>query len=347
MPDVTVVDQSRSPSTGSLTPELKREMDRTLAAGGQVMLLLNRRGYSSFLLCESCGFVPQCPNCSVSLTNYRSSARLKCHYCGHQERLPQTCAQCQHPGFRTGTLGTESLEEEVQGIFPERKVIRIDRESVERKGALESALQSIASGEAEIVIGTQIIAKGHDFPNISLVGVVNADSSFHLPDFRAAEKSFQLFTQMAGRAGRGDTPGKVIIQTFNPLHPSIVHSMRHDYRGFSEEELRIRHAFGYPPFCRMARLVFSGATDPLTEKAAEKASLFLQRSAWAKELEVVGPAPAALTKVQNRYRWNLLIKAKQAGPLHAALAALAAADTHQKGESRVVLQIDVDPVSLM
>jgi primosomal protein N' (replication factor Y) (superfamily II helicase) len=346
MPEVTVVDRTKESAEGSLSPHLSRSMRETLSSGGQVMLLLNRRGFSSFLLCGSCGHVPECPNCSVSLTNYQSAKLLKCHYCGHSEKAPKACGKCAHDEIFPGTLGTESLEEEVKAAFPDNRVIRIDRESVERKGSLEAALAKIATGEAEIIIGTQIIAKGHDFPNIALVGVVNADSSFHLPDFRASEKSFQLFTQMAGRAGRGDRPGKVILQTYNPLHPSIIHSTRHDYRNFAEEEMRFRHAFQYPPYHRMARLLLSAPSPALAEASAEKVASLLMAGAEKLQIEIVGPAPAALAKVQNRYRWNLLLKAAKPGPLHTLLAHLRIT-APEALDRKVMLQIDVDPVSLM
>ena len=347
MPAVEVIDRSKSAANpSSITPELRRAMDETLVDGGQIMLLLNRRGFSSFLLCAACGHVPECPNCSVSLTNYQNSRRLKCHYCGHNEATHEKCMKCEMFPLLPGTLGTESLEDEVKAMFPGRRVLRIDRESMERKGALEHALSQIASGEAEIVIGTQIIAKGHDFPNIALVGVVNADSSFHLPDFRASEKSFQLFTQMAGRAGRGGKPGRVLLQTYNPRHPSIEYSTRHDFRGFSEEEMQVRHAFKYPPFSRMVRILISAPDADLAEKTSERLTSLLARISDPNLLEVVGPAPAVLSKVQNRYRWNIILKCAKAGPLHAAIDAML--DLSQEWlDRRVMLQVDVDPISLM
>lgn len=346
MPEVIVVDRSKDSAEGSLSNHLKVAMRDTLATKGQVMLLLNRRGFSSFLLCSACGHVPECPNCSVSLTNYRNAKLLKCHYCAHQEAVPAACTKCGGEEIDPGTLGTEALEEEVKTAFPGRTVIRIDRESMERKGSLEKALGAIASGEAEIVIGTQIIAKGHDFPNIALVGVVNADSSFHLPDFRASEKSFQLFTQMAGRAGRGERPGKVILQTYNPLHPSIVHSTKHDYRSFAEEEMRLRQAFDYPPYARLTRLIFSSTSPALTEKAATRIAQMLSKNAERLQVEIVGPAPAALSKVQNRYRWNLLLKSARPAPLHSLLQSLLRV-VPEAMDRKVTLQVDVDPVSLM
>lgn len=346
LPSVQVVDCSKTSMDGSISPYLKRSIQEAIAAQGQVMLLLNRRGYSSFLLCEGCGFVPECPNCSVSLTNYKGARELRCHYCGHTSAAPTECEKCHHPGLRPGTLGTESLEEEIKIMFPSARAIRIDRESTEKKGSLEKALASIADREVDIVIGTQIIAKGHDFPNISLVGVVNADSSFHLPDFRASERSFQLFTQMAGRAGRGDRPGHVVIQTYNPKHPSIVHATNHDFRNFAEEELRFRLEFGYPPFCRMARLVVTAPSPDEAEEGATKLYTALGKIQVSPRVEIIGPAPAVLSKVQNRFRWNLLLRAPQVGSLH-TLIEHACARTESILSRRSSLQVDVDPVSLM
>ncbi len=346
LPVVQIIDRSKMKDEGSITALLRYSINEAIGKGGQVMLLLNRRGFSSFLLCEGCGFVPECPNCSVSLTNYKNARQLKCHYCGHTCLTPSACPTCNLPGLKPGTRGTESLEEEIKEVFPSARVLRIDRESVERKGTLDVALAAIAAHEIDIVIGTQIIAKGHDFPNISLVGVVNADSSFHLPDFRASEKSFQLFTQMAGRAGRGDMPGKVLIQTHNPLHPSIVHATNHDFRSFAEEEMRVRLQFRYPPFSRMARLLVT-ATNPLdAELGADRLHQALSRIKVNPEVEFIGPSPAVLSKVQNRYRWSLLLKCAQAKSLHTLIDAAQAQATLLLPK-RTTIQIDVDPVSLM
>jgi len=346
LPEVHVIDRSKMHEEGSITSYLKKSILEAIASKGQVMLLLNRRGFSSFLLCEGCGYVPECPNCSVSLTNYKGARQLKCHYCGHNCPAPVGCPRCGQPKLDPGTLGTESLEEEIKLLFPEARVIRVDKESVERKGSLEQALAMIAAHEVDIVIGTQIIAKGHDFPNIALVGVVNADSGFHLPDFRASEKSFQLFTQMAGRAGRGDRPGKVVVQTYNPRHPSIVHATNHDFRSFAEEEMRFRHEFSYPPYARMARLLVTAATPEEAEAGADRLFHALGRIDVVPKVDILGPAPAVLSKVQNRFRWNLLLKCAQAKSLHTLIDAAQAQAEHLLPK-RASLQVDVDPVSLM
>lgn len=346
LPEVKVVDQTKYSAENLLSPPLKVAMQKTLAAGQQIMLLLNRRGFSSFLLCGDCGHVPGCPNCSVSLTNYKSGRQLKCHYCGYTSKIHVACEKCHSEKILTGTEGTESLEEEVRRDFPQHPCIRIDRESMERKGSLEAALEAIANKSADIIIGTQMIAKGHDFPNISLVGVINADTAFHLPDFRASERSFQLFTQMGGRAGRGEIPGLVFIQTFNPNHPSIVYSTNHDYRGFAEEELLARHAFLYPPYSRMARILVSANSEALVAQQAEKIGALLNKIATKTKVEVIGPSPAVLFKIQNRYRWNILLKSTGAAPLHSTLQTLQS-HLHNLKDSKVVVQVDVDPNSLM
>lgn len=347
LPEVLVVDLAKQrKSEGSIGHELTRSINEALSKSEQVMLLLNRRGFSSFLLCQSCGHVPECPNCSVSLTHYRAAQALKCHYCGFKTSLPAHCAKCDASTWELGTEGTEALEEEVRRRFPSARTIRIDRESMERRGAMERALEAIAGGKVDIVIGTQIIAKGHDFPNISVVGVVHADTSFHLPDFRASEKSFQLFTQMAGRAGRGAIPGKVILQTYNPRHPSILHTINHDFRGFAEEELRIRSDFFYPPFSRLARILVTAPSSPLAERQAERIVERLTPAAQQMGIEIIGPAPAVLAKLQNKYRWHVILKGKRAQDLqrllHSVTQVLAG-----KLDSKTTLQVDVDPVSLM
>lgn len=347
LPEVLVVDQAKQGhSLGLIGPDLTRHIHEALRKKEQVMLLLNRRGYSSFLLCQACGHVPECPNCSVSLTHYRNASALKCHYCGYKDQIPPNCPKCESATWEDGTEGTEALEEEVASRFPGARVIRIDRESMDRKGAVENALAAIGNGEIDIVIGTQIIAKGHDFPNISVVGVVNADTSFHIPDFRASEKSFQLFTQMAGRAGRGEIPGKVVLQTYNPRHPSILHTMQHDFRGFAEEELRIRSEFGYPPFSRLARILVTAPNSPMAEKCAVRLAEIAEKRAASLGIEVVGPAPAVLSKLQNKFRWHIIFKAKRVQDLQQLIRALT---TPLKGklDPKVSLQVDVDPVSLM
>lgn len=347
LPEVIVVDRSKEIKTETMIgPMLKHHIQKCLAANDQVMLLLNRRGLSSFLLCESCGHVPECPHCSVSLTQYSTSSTMKCHYCGHTAKRPKDCQKCGSPELAPGTPGTEALEDELKTMFPGRTVLRIDRESMEKRGALEEALMKVARGDAQIVVGTQMIAKGHDFPNVTLVGVVNADSSFHLPDFRASERCFQLFTQMAGRAGRREKPGLVIIQTYNPLHPSVKYSKNHDFRSFAEEEMQIRQSFRYPPFARLARIIFSHTKENLVIKACAAVNQRIQRLEMASKVEVLGPSPAAIHRIQNRFRWHLILKSSSIHTLHSILNVVDEM-ARTKDLKIVSIQIDVDPLSLM
>jgi len=347
LPEVLVVDQSKEIKTETMIGNtLKHHMQKCLEANNQVMLLLNRRGLSSFLLCQSCGHVPECPHCSVSLTQYSASSTMKCHYCGHTAKRPKNCQKCGSPELAPGTPGTEALEEELKTMFPSRTVLRIDRESMEKRGALEDALMRVARGDAQIVVGTQMIAKGHDFPNVTLVGVVNADSSFHLPDFRASERCFQLFTQMAGQAGRREKPGLVIIQTYDPQHPSVKYSKNHDFRAFAEEEMQIRQSFHYPPYARMARIIFSHTKEIQVIKACEAVRQRIQRLNLAGAIEVLGPSPAAIHRIQNRYRWHLILKSSSISSLHSILSVVS--EMAQTKELKIVsIQIDVDPLSLM
>lgn len=345
LPEVRLVDLRKCSMEGSLSPPLKLALEETLASGRQAMLLLNRRGYSSYLICTRCGHVPQCPNCSVSLTWYQKRGQMRCHYCGFTDKAPKCCKECECPDLNPGVRGTESLEEEVRGLFPKARVLRIDRESMSGRGTLEEALLSIAKGEADIIVGTQMIAKGHDFPGVTLVGVIDADSAINIPDFRSAERAFQLFTQMAGRAGRGDWSGKVIIQTYNPDHPSILWSSKHDFRAFAEWELENRLNFRYPPFCRIARVLTTDTSETKAREAAEKIAAWSQN--WAEgAVEVLGPAPSLLSKIQSRFRWNILLKATKPQNLHRILASIHGAK-NQGIPSSTVVQIDVDPATLM
>ncbi|NUM87864.1 MAG: primosomal protein N', partial [Bdellovibrionales bacterium] len=345
LPEVRIVDLRKCAMTGSISPPLRLALEETLKEKRQAMLLLNRRGFSSSLICARCGEACRCPNCSVSLTWYQTRAQLLCHYCAHQERAPGACPHCGSPEWGPGARGTESLENEVRGLFPEARVLRIDRESMAARGRLEDALVAIARGEADIIVGTQMIAKGHDFPGVTLVGVLDADGAINLPDFRSSERSFQLFTQMAGRAGRGDWFGRVIMQTYNPDHPSILLSARHDFRAFAEWELENRLRFRYPPFTRMARVLSTDASEPRARAAAEKMAGWVR--AWENaSVELLGPAPSLLSRVQGKYRWNFLLKSAHPQGLHHVLSSLEAAA--RKGiPASTAVQIDVDPATLM
>lgn len=350
LPDVGVIDlrnevRSRH-SKGSISRPLHNAMRQTLEDGGQVILLLNRRGYSTHIQCPACGFVARCPNCDLSLTHHREGERLLCHYCDHESEAPAICPDCKFDGIRYSGLGTERLEQEVKGRFPDVTVLRMDSDTMRKPGSHEAALSQFRSGEAQILLGTQMIAKGLDFPNVMLVGVVNADTALHFPDFRAAERTFQLVTQVAGRTGRGERGGRVLVQTFTPEHPAILAAMKHDYEAFARYELPIREEFGYPPFQELVRVIVRGESQPRSEEFADGMAESM-RSALLPldpEVRVLGAAPCPLAKLRNQYRFHALISARDLGPLRQpireVLAALPETD-------EVQWAVDVDPQDLL
>jgi primosomal protein N' (replication factor Y) len=344
-PKMEVVDLRREKLSGAISGRLLLQIKRVYESGKQSVLFLNRRGFSSFIVCKSCGDVPECPNCSVSLTHYRRNNSMQCHYCGFEVKTPSSCVKCGSDEFSFGGLGTESLELEIQAALPEARLLRIDRESTQKKGSLETKLHAIARGECDIVIGTQMIAKGHDFPNVALAAIVNADVSLNVPDFRAAERAHQLFTQVAGRAGRAGTIGTVVLQTYSPDHPSIRHAKTGAFEDFCREELELRQSFHYPPFFRLARILVTNASDLNSRKAAEAISK-LVRSYPLEGIEILGPAPAVIHKILNKYRWNILLKAKTATSLNSLLKSLVPS-CRALSRAGGHISIDVDPVSLL
>ncbi len=345
LPMVKIIDQRRHPMHGNISSVLRHEIEMALSRKQQTMLLLNRRGFASYLLCASCGQIPGCPNCSVTLTYYQSREQLKCHYCGYEKPKPKNCETCGSSEVIPGISGTESLEKNVRELFPDARVLRIDRDQISGRKDLEEALVKISRGAADIIVGTQMIAKGHDFPNVTLVGVVDADSSIALPDFRSTEKAFQLFTQMAGRAGRGDWAGTVVIQTYNPDHAAIRYAASHDFRGFAQEELPHRLSFFYPPYCRMAQLLITAPSNKVAESGAQRILGFIEKLKL-NDVKVLGPAPSVISRIQNKYRWNILLKSKQSEQLHQVITAITGVKK-QLISPNCTLQIDVDPSTLM
>ena len=340
-----------------LSLPLHRALEQTLARKEQAIVFLNRRGHSPTILCASCGHVASCKACSVSLTFHargrldaqdpsRPAGRVRCHYCGFDDGMPTRCDECKAAQLVLEGLGTEKLEETIAAAFPEARVERLDRDVAE--GAKSApVLERMRRGEIDVLVGTQMVAKGHDYPNVTLVGVVNADAALSLPDFRAAERTFQLLVQVAGRAGRHEQPGKVIVQTRSPDHPAVVFAARHDVEGFLRHELGDRRDVHYPPFARLA-LVRVDAVDLDVATAAANAL-----ADWAREelgvrsgkVELLGPAPAPLARLRGRYRMRLLLRAEERAPLRAVVAALAA----KLGglDRRVRAAVDVDPVAML
>lgn len=344
LPTVFINDLTAGFRTGKpavLSPDLHEKMEQTLARGEQTILFLNRRAYAPFIICRDCGYQMTCPNCAVSLSYHRRDSKLRCHHCGYQTRPPEVCPKCKGTRLNPFGVGTEKVEENVAQLFPEARVARLDRDVARRKGALEEILAAFRSGDIHILVGTQIVAKGLDFPNVTLVGVIAADISLNFPDFRASERTFQLLSQVAGRAGRGHAPGEVVIQTFNPQHVAVVTAQTHDYLGFFEALREEREIAGYPPYRRLVNIVLSGEHREAVLHASEEIAARL-KAAPIPGQEVLGPVDCPMERLQNRWRRHLLVKLLPDSSV--AEIGLALADFRAKGVQAV---IDVDPYSLM
>jgi primosomal protein N' (replication factor Y) len=346
LPEVEIVDSKALPKTTVHSPRLVEEVRKRLERKEQTLLLLNRRGFSSVLICGDCGKVIPCPSCSVSLSFHKSERKLKCHYCDFQAPLPETCPVCGGAGLKPLGAGTQKIEEEVASLFPGARAVRMDSDSVRGRDAYDELLGRVDRGEVDILLGTQMIAKGHDFPSVTLVGAVDADVGLNLPDFRSAEKTFQLITQAAGRAGRGDTAGEVIIQTMNPGHYAFRHSRTHDYEGFYEEEMRYREDLGYPPFRRMIKFEVKSTQEKIVIASAMDARDRIRHLLRGKETTLLGPAPSPIARVRGKYRYQLLLLSAKREVLR-TLAVEARKTVEEKYGRKVQVIVDVDPVNLM
>lgn len=329
---------------------LQEKMAHRLARDEQILVLLNRRGYSPVVLCRSCGHTETCRNCSISLTFHQGWNRQVCHYCGYSRSVPPRCPECSKEFIYFLGEGTEKVEEELRRLFPHTPVGRLDRDTTRRRGSLEGILQAFASGRTRILVGTQMVAKGHDFPNVTLVGVLGADQGLRLADFRAAERTFQLLTQVAGRAGRGDRPGEVVIQTYFPHHYSLKYACAQDYERFYRQEIQFRRRFRYPPFSALANLVVKG---PTAERARQLAQRLVQRLqqhrrelARPEELKVLGPAPAPIERLKGEHRFQVLLKANHR-PRMREVIRRALEDLRREKAPLKRIAVDIDPVSLL
>jgi primosomal protein N' (replication factor Y) len=344
LPSVEVVDlrEEFKQRRALFSERLTEAMAARLSRKQQIILFLNRRGYAQFVLCRDCGWVAKCPNCAVSLAFHAYDRALKCHHCEYHGRAPQICPDCGSTKVKAFGIGTEKVEEEVLKIFPSAQVARMDRDTTARKGAHSRILRDFRQGDAEILIGTQMVAKGLDFPNVTLVGVISADTSINMPDFRAAERTFQLLTQVAGRAGRGVSPGEVIIQTFSPDHYAIQASVHQDYAAFYRQEILFRKELRYPPFSRFANLICADAVEAKAQDRATGLAAALARVVPV-EVEIIGPSAAPLARLKNQYRYHVALRAPVDAPLadmvRAALALLTPLE-------RLSLSIDMDPLSM-
>ncbi|MBQ6670381.1 MAG: primosomal protein N' [Firmicutes bacterium] len=310
LPRVEIVDMTaeiKAGNKGLFSRSLLEKMDSQLKAGRQIILFLNRRGYSSYVSCRECGHTMRCPECGITLTYHREEGALLCHYCGRKTPMPKVCPECGSRFFGGFGAGTEQVEEKVKELFPDAQTARLDLDTVNKKGSLESVLKKFGRGKINILIGTQIVAKGLDFANVGLVGVISADVSLNIPDFRSAERTFQLVTQVAGRSGRGDEPGSVVVQTNDPENAALVLAASHDYKGFYRREIGIRKAAGYPPFSDIYQIVVADEDEELAYSSAKRCAVWLRRKLEGKAA-VLGPAPGVLVKGNGMYRFQVLIK---------------------------------------
>lgn len=348
LPETTVIDMRHVIAKGKMqtfSPQLLERMTEKLAREEQIVLLLNRRGYSSFVMCRDCGYVHTCPNCDISLTLHMDSYAMKCHYCGHEEAIPKICPECHSNKIRYYGTGTQKVEEELTTLFPDTGIIRMDVDTTRKKGAHEKLLNAFGRHEASILLGTQMIAKGLDFPDVTLVGVLNADTALNLPDFRSSEKTFQLLTQVSGRAGRGEKPGEVLIQTFNPEHYAIQLAQKHDYETFYRTEMIARHQGNYPPFFFTVQIVGSHEEEIIVaKKMYEIAEQLVQ--AVSDQTIVLGPTPKAVMRVNNRYFYQIVIKYKFESGLMTFLKKILN-ESQQEIQRGLKLVIDMEPLNFI
>ncbi|MGH7780491.1 MAG: replication restart helicase PriA [Candidatus Binataceae bacterium] len=334
--------------TVPLSPVLIEAIRANLAAGGQAMVFLNRRGFHNFLQCSLCGNVIACANCSVSMTFHMRDRSLRCHYCGSHSAAPDVCPECKGFGLSGQGFGTEQLTSALEALFPDASIDRMDSDTSGKRGARARILAALRAGEIDILVGTQMITKGFDFPGVTLAAVVLADMGLNMPDFRSAERTFQVLTQVAGRAGRGERAGRVIIQTRAPHHYSIRAAQAQDYARFMRRELELRRELGYPPFARLAMVRVEGEDARRVAQVAAAAAESLTRAAPAPEiLRVLGPSPAPIERIKQRYRWQVMLKSKELRPMRAALATMRAEVGPRAQELRVYLIIDIDPVRML
>ena len=355
MPEVHIVDMRAELKGGNRTifsALLRNAIEQRLVKREQIILFLNRRGHSTYVFCRTCGYVERCRNCSISLTFHFETKKLVCHHCGHRRDTHPACPQCSSPAIRYFGMGTEAIEQEVRKAFPAANVKRFDADSTARKNAHQQILAAFQQQEIDILIGTQMVAKGLDFPNVTLVGVIAADTALNLPDFRASEQTFSLLTQVAGRSGRAEIPGEVIVQTYMPEHYCITAAQKHDYIGFYEQEVAARGVLRYPPFSRVARLLLRGRDEKSVIEAAHAVLNQLQHSPVGAisnrdAVEILGPAPAPLSKIEGKFRWHFLLRSETAEAISQRVQQLTAEPPPAIKSNAVELMIDIDATSVL
>ncbi len=350
LPAVEIVDMRAetkdSTSAPFLSSRLEAAIRQRVEQKEQVLLLLNRRGFSPFVLCPLCGWSATCADCHVSLTYHAKGALMRCHYCNTRSEVPQVCGECGFPTLLYLGVGTQKVEEVLRQMFPESRIERMDADTTSGKGGHARILGRLAAKEIDILVGTQMIAKGHDYPNVTLVGVLNADSGLNFPDFRAAEQTFQLLTQVGGRSGRGDLPGEVIIQTYRPKHYAISCAASHDYEAFYEHEIVDRRATGYPPFRRMANIMTEAEDPARAERAANAGRRYAREyreQTGYQDIVILGPAPAIVPRVRRKYRWNLGLLCPNAKKLNELTRAVVDELNEKHKGHDVQIRVDLDP----
>jgi len=356
LPDFQVMDMKslsdKQKRNGLISPQLRAALDNELDQGRQAILFLNRRGFDRLHLCRACGHAIRCRNCDLAMVYHLQKSCLVCHYCGLQSTAGHKCPACGGRSVGNYGFGTEKLEQELVTLYPDKNVARMDRDSTRRKGQALQILRRFSERKIDILVGTQMITKGYDFPNVTLVGVIAADLSLGFPDFRAAERTYQLLTQVAGRAGRGDQKGRVIVQTFNPEHYAISSARTYDFASFYQKEKALRVQLGYPPFSYLACLRLQGNNQDVTADRACQVGQGIERilERWPKrgrEIQVLGPVEAPITKLKGKYRWQLLVKCKQAGLLHKFLDRVEGMARKSLRSSGVSMVVDVDPYQML
>jgi len=356
LPDITIIDMRRFENNkkheGIISPPLKKAIGENFAEKNQTILFLNRRGFNVLYLCRLCGEPLRCPNCEVSLTYHKHKNKLVCHYCGYRTDPPDKCPSCNSKNLVPYGFGTERVVEIVRDMFQDARIERMDRDTMRHKGNIQQVLKRLHNHEMDILVGTQMITKGHDFPGVTLVGVISADLSLNWPDFRAGEITFQVLSQVAGRTGRGSLPGRVLIQTYNPSHYTIIAAKDHDYEKFFLKEINLRHQLNYPPFSFLANLKLIGNNNIETEKIAQHVRNVLDEILetqydYKKNIDILGPVEAPVAKIKGKYRQQILIKSKRPGYLNLLLKEVDRVTGKILSSTGVNLIIDIDPYQMM
>ncbi|MCL5774463.1 MAG: primosomal protein N' [Firmicutes bacterium] len=343
LPQVEIVDMRKSEKQGIFSNALIKEMESVLYRKEQIILFLNRRGFSSYLLCQECGHVIKCPHCDISMTYHMPEKSILCHYCYHKLPAPESCPSCGSYKIKYQSMGTQKVEEELKKLFPGESCLRMDKDTTLERGSHSKILGAFSRGDARILLGTQMIAKGLDFPAVTLVGVITADVALNMPDFRATERAFQLLMQVAGRSGRGNAPGKVIIQTFNPEHPGIKAAALHDYHNFYESEISAREELNFPPFSHLVNLIFWSEREESAPAMAEEFALKL-KDKKAEGFQLLGPAPCPIPRLRKKFRWHIIIKTRKVQEI---VRILRSNISELKLPEKSGITIDVDPYTLL